>query len=228
MNFVGRGGIDKPETHSSRQTIMTTIVAPKICGAKLRDGTACQLPLSKGKARCFNHGGAPRSGAPKGNSNSLKDGTYADGGVRKPPRRAGDEMTMRQIAQWALFNRVAPTVVSPAEQKCGQALAESLRSLELTLRRTLRRRTRLHRTIYSAALAQHDVLERVLAEPSCFASEWAYRCRVAAVSLARFEARSKLRAVQNVDALGYSEAWARFCAELFWTDWPKSDDGLKP
>jgi hypothetical protein len=152
---------------------MTDTVTTETCGAKLRDGTTCQAPLSEGKARCVNHGGAPRSGAPKGNSNGFKHGGYADGGMRKPRRRAGDEETMRQIAQWALFQPVMPTVGSPAEQKNGHALADSLHSLALTLRLTLRQKKRLHRTVYSATLAQHHVLERVLAEPSCFNSEWA-------------------------------------------------------
>jgi len=206
---------------------MTDTVTTETCGAKLRDGTPCQAPLSEGKARCFNHGGAPRSGAPKGNSNSLKDGTYADGGMRKPRRRAGDEEGMRQIAQWALFQPVMPTVGSPAEQKHGQTLAESLRNLALTLRLTLRQKRRLHRTIYSATLARHHVLERVLAEPSCFNREMAYRVRVACVFMARMAARSKFKSVRDVDPLDYSEAWARFCAEIFWDDWPESDDEQK-
>ena len=43
-------------------------------GAKTRRGTPCQAPAVKGKSRCRMHGGAPGSGAPKGNKNALKHG----------------------------------------------------------------------------------------------------------------------------------------------------------
>ena len=49
--------------------------APR-CGAKTRSGEHCkrfcgQRPDGTYKARCYYHGGAPGSGAPKGNKNSL-------------------------------------------------------------------------------------------------------------------------------------------------------------
>jgi glucans biosynthesis protein len=46
------------------------------CGAKTRRGTPCMSPAVKGKRRCRMHGGAPGSGAPKGNKNALKHGFY--------------------------------------------------------------------------------------------------------------------------------------------------------
>ncbi len=46
------------------------------CGAKTRRGTPCQSPAVSGKRRCRMHGGAPGSGAPKGNKNALKHGLY--------------------------------------------------------------------------------------------------------------------------------------------------------
>lgn len=46
------------------------------CGARTRKGTPCQSPAVKGKTRCRMHGGAPGSGAPKGNRNALKHGLY--------------------------------------------------------------------------------------------------------------------------------------------------------
>ncbi len=45
------------------------------CGAKRRDGLPCQKPRAKGRARCRLHGGAPGSGAPKGEAN----GRYSHG-----------------------------------------------------------------------------------------------------------------------------------------------------
>lgn len=46
------------------------------CGAKTRSGRPCQAPAVGGKRRCRMHGGAPGSGAPRGNKNALKTGLY--------------------------------------------------------------------------------------------------------------------------------------------------------
>lgn len=46
------------------------------CGAKTRKGSACLSPAVSGKKRCRMHGGAARSGAPKGNQNALKHGAF--------------------------------------------------------------------------------------------------------------------------------------------------------
>jgi hypothetical protein len=46
------------------------------CGAQTRSGKRCQSPAVLGKKRCRMHGGAPGSGAPRGNKNALKDGLY--------------------------------------------------------------------------------------------------------------------------------------------------------
>ncbi len=45
------------------------------CGAKRRDGMPCQNPRAKSRSRCRLHGGAPGSGAPKGEAN----GRYSHG-----------------------------------------------------------------------------------------------------------------------------------------------------
>jgi glucans biosynthesis protein len=45
------------------------------CGAKRRDGLPCQKPRAKGRSRCRLHGGAPGSGASKGEAN----GRYSHG-----------------------------------------------------------------------------------------------------------------------------------------------------
>ena len=47
-----------------------------ICGARLRNGGPCDARPAPGKRRCRNHGGAPGTGAPKGNKNALKHGAY--------------------------------------------------------------------------------------------------------------------------------------------------------
>ena len=46
------------------------------CGAKTRAGTPCKRPAGP-KGRCYYHGGAPGSGAPKGNKNAWKHGAYS-------------------------------------------------------------------------------------------------------------------------------------------------------
>jgi hypothetical protein len=46
------------------------------CKAKTRSGKPCQSPAVNGKKRCRMHGGAPGSGAPRGNKNALKHGMY--------------------------------------------------------------------------------------------------------------------------------------------------------
>ena len=67
------------------------------CGAKIRQGTACQALAVSGKARCRMHGGAKGSGAPRGNRNALKHGGYRreERAFRKHIRellRSGEEM----------------------------------------------------------------------------------------------------------------------------------------
>ena len=47
------------------------------CLAKNRQGKPCKRVKAKGKKRCYMHGGATGSGAPKGNSNALKHGRYS-------------------------------------------------------------------------------------------------------------------------------------------------------
>jgi hypothetical protein len=46
------------------------------CGARTRSGKPCRSPAVGGKKRCRMHGGAPGSGAPRGNQNALKHGQY--------------------------------------------------------------------------------------------------------------------------------------------------------
>jgi hypothetical protein len=46
------------------------------CGARTRSGKRCKSPAVDGKKRCRMHGGAPGSGAPRGNKNAVKHGLY--------------------------------------------------------------------------------------------------------------------------------------------------------
>ena len=46
------------------------------CGARTRGGTPCRAPAMHGKARGRMHGGALGSGAPRGNQNARRHGTF--------------------------------------------------------------------------------------------------------------------------------------------------------
>lgn len=51
------------------------LLSPR-CGAKTRSGEPCKSPAVQGKRRCRMHGGAPGSGAPRGNKNAVKHGLF--------------------------------------------------------------------------------------------------------------------------------------------------------
>ena len=61
-------------THHPRNT--GPMLSSPRCGAKTRSGKPCMSPAVSGKRRCRMHGGAPGSGAPRGNKNALKHGHY--------------------------------------------------------------------------------------------------------------------------------------------------------
>ncbi|WP_347343426.1 HGGxSTG domain-containing protein [Bradyrhizobium japonicum] len=55
---------------------MAAMQASPRCGARTRSGAACLAPAAHGKTRCRMHGGAARSGAPRGNQNARKHGLF--------------------------------------------------------------------------------------------------------------------------------------------------------
>lgn len=61
------------------------LMSPR-CGAKTRSGTSCRSPAVNGKRRCRMHGGAEGSGAPNGNQNALKHGTYTKEALERRAR----------------------------------------------------------------------------------------------------------------------------------------------
>ena len=52
------------------------MLASRRCGAKTRSGRSCRSPAVRGKRRCRMHGGAPGSGAPRGNRNARRLGLF--------------------------------------------------------------------------------------------------------------------------------------------------------
>jgi hypothetical protein len=57
------------------------MLASPRCGAKLRSGGSCRSPVVRGKRRCRMHGGAPGSGAPKGNQNACQHGRFTNDAI---------------------------------------------------------------------------------------------------------------------------------------------------
>jgi hypothetical protein len=52
------------------------MLASPRCGAKIRSGGLCRSPAVRGRKRCRMHGGAPGSGAPRGNQNARQHGLF--------------------------------------------------------------------------------------------------------------------------------------------------------
>ncbi|WP_079852794.1 HGGxSTG domain-containing protein, partial [Acinetobacter baumannii] len=55
--------------------------ASQRCGATTRSGAPCRAPALRGQVRCRMHGGARRSGAPKGNRNARKHGLFTQAAI---------------------------------------------------------------------------------------------------------------------------------------------------
>jgi hypothetical protein len=60
-----------------------TMLSSPRCGAKTRSGKPCMSPAVHGKKRCRMHGGAPASGAPRGNQNALKHGLHTKAAIKE-------------------------------------------------------------------------------------------------------------------------------------------------
>jgi hypothetical protein len=73
---------EDPMAGTYKRNTVAMMMSPR-CGAKTRAGTPCQSPAVSGKRRCRMHGGARGSGAPKGNQNALKHGTYTRAAIRQ-------------------------------------------------------------------------------------------------------------------------------------------------
>src|SRR5262245_23286065 len=66
--------------HTHRRNTAPMLSSPR-CGARTRAGESCRSPAVNGKRRCRMHGGAHGSGAPKGNQNALRHGTYSKAAI---------------------------------------------------------------------------------------------------------------------------------------------------
>jgi predicted transcriptional regulator len=105
---------------------------PPACGARLRSGGLCEARPACGKTRCRSHGGAPGSGAPKGNRNALKHGTHT----------AASRAHLKAIrdyvrASWILMDAVDAGVRSAALLRYHTAIESIADRLATTDRRLL-------------------------------------------------------------------------------------------
>ena len=64
----------------------TTGAGTATCGARLRGGGLCPRQPAAGKRRCRRHGGVSNWGAPAGNRNALRHGTFTASAISR--RRA--------------------------------------------------------------------------------------------------------------------------------------------
>jgi hypothetical protein len=111
-----------------------------VCGARTRSGEPCDRTPEPDKRRCRLHGGAPGSGAPRGNTNAKKHGRYSD---KSRELRALGRVQIRTEnlarAQLAVMNSRArgdPHRVEIAEERvsrCMQRLAKAALALERVL-----------------------------------------------------------------------------------------------
>ena len=62
------------------------MLASPRCGAKIRSGGSCGSPAVRGRRRCRMHGGAPETGAPRGNQNARKHGRFTGEAIAERKR----------------------------------------------------------------------------------------------------------------------------------------------
>ncbi len=85
-----------PEPPHHRRNTGPMLASPR-CGARTRSGQPCRAPAVRGKRVCRMHGGAPGSGAPKGNQNALKHGRFIRKAIARRRRERRREREWRRL-----------------------------------------------------------------------------------------------------------------------------------
>jgi len=98
-----------PEPRHHRRNTGPMLASPR-CGARTRSGEPCQAPAVKGRKRCRMHGGAPGSGAPKGNQNALKDGRFTRKAIARRRRERPEVREERRLTR-LMFRRLMRTAL---------------------------------------------------------------------------------------------------------------------
>jgi hypothetical protein len=60
-----------------RRAILSDPDPDKICNGHRHGGQPCKNPVERGKEKCWQHGGAPGTGAPAGNKNGMRHGFFS-------------------------------------------------------------------------------------------------------------------------------------------------------
>lgn len=191
------------------------------CGATCRDGSACAKRPEPGKSRCFSHGGAPRSGAPKGNANARKHGKYS----RLYKEEIQRQQRIHRLKEDAVALLAGRDLPGRAHRTGPEAWQKSAVRCELMLRLDgFRARFRgvlhgevcedIERTIL--IYAPYDVLRRLYGAPQLCASREEFLNGICNAFLsADDEAYYPGKFPQKFVPELYALAWRDFCGELY-------------
>ena len=89
----GKKMTDDPPPNTS------AMLSSRRCGAKTRSGAPCRAPAARGKKRCRMHGGAPGTGAPRGNKNARTHGRYTREAIEERRRLQALLRQSRELTQ---------------------------------------------------------------------------------------------------------------------------------
>lgn len=144
------------------QSALMAAGAKRLCHAHNQGGLPCERPAVPGKRVCYRHGGAPGTGAPKGNQNARKHGFYSKAGREAPRERLDELVQVRGLDEEVAYARM---VVRDAFEAGGDFLA-IVRAMDILTRMVLiQHRLRQEgkaRQTQEAAL--RETLERLLKE----------------------------------------------------------------
>lgn len=115
-----------------------------------------------GKQVCYRHGGAPGTGAPKGNQNARKHGFYSKAGREAPPKRLEEMAQVQGIDQEVAYARM---VIRDAVD-AGVDFTSIVRSMDMLVRlvRIQRQLGQEGRAKQTQEDALRETLERLLKE----------------------------------------------------------------
>ena len=208
--------------------------APKVCGAKLRTGGLCQSAPVAGKGRCHSHGGAPRSGSPKGNLNALTHGGYVGGRNRLDAfeRKHFRSLSAVERGRIPRLERDALALAQSGARPANPLMARLGWNGARTLK-VLRRATRKLEADFDGAgkhgpaycdelLATRNLYHLLCQEPSRFKSAERFADAVCQAFLHLDQQGWPLRRAHTSDATLYYLAWRRACSELY--EWVCPDE----
>ena len=198
-----------------------------VCRAEKYRGGICIAAPTSGKKRCHAHGGAPRTGAPRGNGNALTHGGYRHGLWRldKAVRKHLREMTAEERERVPHLRRDAraiaagqaraanPAAAVLARTWDGKQVRGGLLSLKSPLEARLLKIVATGNAVEQRDLVAIDVLHLLCRDTLAFASLERFADKVCQLFLAIDAGNWRGRD-------GYYIEWRNFCAELYANCWP--------